>query len=97
LNASTVLMSGFGAPLRIATPIPTCAIGARDESATLPCVSELIEQGFSQDNRVERFVAVDSRFKLRAGADRHVDLVAGRLLELGTEVAHHRIERIAFE
>jgi hypothetical protein len=33
LNASVVLISGFGAPLRIATPIPECAIVVRAVSS----------------------------------------------------------------
>ena len=91
LKASTVEMSGTGAPCLMATPMPTRASGLALLSTSLLPSSGAIAAGRHHDH-VEIFAAADAPRERARGVvlDRH--LVAGLLLELRHQLQRHRLE-----
>src|SRR5262252_2793571 len=87
-------MSGFGAPLRTATPMPERASGVRVALSSLACAISASMAGRGENGRVEDLALLDlSPQRGRCAPDDH-QLMPARLLELGSDFLQHRLQRV---
>ena len=91
MNASTVLMSGFGAPRFTATPMPDDMMSARLSARSLPDLIRSLIWKSTSTARSNGSPRLDPPFHHLRHVGGHHRLEAGRLLELRTEFAEDHL------
>jgi hypothetical protein len=92
LNASGVLMSGLGAPLRTATPAPEFASAVRAHELAL--LDQVIHPGRGEHRQIEGRALLDLGLQRHRRAPGENELVPSRLLEPRRELLERRLQGV---
>ena len=93
LNASTVLMSGFGAPALTATPAREWKTGTMLPGTILPALVRSPSTCGIEQHEIGRRAFLELVDRDHGAEHGHVDLVAARLLERRDQVAQDVFDR----
>ena len=88
LSASAVPMSGFGAPVRTATPMPTRATSGVGPGTSLRTRSRVFPNILGYDTNIKWNTARGHLDQFRRRAVTNDDLMAGRAFEHGGDLFH---------